>query len=274
MKTITKSKYLIIWLIIWLSIISFWVYATSTQPWAIWSLFYKKTSISSFDESRTYRLHWDAIADNTIDNSEIENDEDYLVKSVSLWDSNTKLSKWSLNSLNIQTANWYISIWPMNSSYSHFITWQPKFYFNKRITINEWILSSYDEDLQLQTAWSTKIFIEKDNWNIGIWTTSPSQKLEIMWNIKLKSNSPTIYYDDMDHNNFIQHINNNRVYWMYDANDNNYWDDWDDDRIVMYGTSWGLRLWIWTSYPTQKLDVRWNIYVNWSVKTTCIWNCY
>ena len=67
MKTkITKSKYFIFWLIVWLSLLWTWVYATVTEAWTLWSLFEKVGS--------SYKLLWDNIKDNTIDSSEIENE--------------------------------------------------------------------------------------------------------------------------------------------------------------------------------------------------------
>ena len=47
---------------------------------------------------------------------------------------------------------------------------------------------------------------------------------------------------------------------MYDRDNDDNWNDWDDDRIVFRAgtdnTQW-LMLWIWTSTPNEKLTVNW-----------------
>jgi hypothetical protein len=141
-------------------------------------------------------------------------------------------------------------------------------------------LASKDNYTEFRINNSTKMRINS-NGNVGIWITSPEAKLDVNWTLLIrwqryhKNTAPTTYYQDTDHNNFIQHVNSNIMYWMYDRNDNNSWDDWNDDRIVFkWGTnSQWLMLWIWTSSPTTKLDVIWNIKAS-KVKTTCIWNCF
>jgi hypothetical protein len=57
--------------------------------------------------------------------------------------------------LKIQTTGGYVAIGPDNSSWMHFTTDRNSFYFNKKITVNEGIVDSYDEDLQLRRAAST-----------------------------------------------------------------------------------------------------------------------
>ena len=59
------------------------------------------------------------------------------------------------NVLRIQTSSGYIDLGPNNTSYAHIQTDLSKFYFNKKIIVNEGIISSYDEDLVLQRASST-----------------------------------------------------------------------------------------------------------------------
>lgn len=46
----------------------------------------------------------------------------------------------------------YTQIGSANSGYSHFQTDRPAYYFNKRITVDEGVVSSYNEDLVLQRA--------------------------------------------------------------------------------------------------------------------------
>lgn len=46
-------------------------------------------------------------------------------------------------------SNGYVEIGPSNTSYSHFSTDRARYYFNKRIIVDEGIVSSYNEDLKL-----------------------------------------------------------------------------------------------------------------------------
>jgi hypothetical protein len=55
---------------------------------------------------------------------------------IQLTDANTKLLEGTSNSVRVQTNNGYVDIGPMNSSFSHFLTDRPQFYFNKQITID------------------------------------------------------------------------------------------------------------------------------------------
>ena len=94
MKTkIIKSKYFILWLIVWLSLLWTWVYASVTGAWTLWSLFEKVGSV--------YRLIWDNIKDNTVDSSEIEN-ETLLSEDIKNWEvKNVDLADNSVNSAKV-----------------------------------------------------------------------------------------------------------------------------------------------------------------------------
>ena len=70
-------------------------------------------------------------------------------------DSNTRISEGAANSVKIQTNNGYVDIGAMNGSYCHLQTDRANFYFNKRLTVDEGIVQSYDEDLQLRRAASS-----------------------------------------------------------------------------------------------------------------------
>ena len=58
----------------------------------------------------------------------------------------------------------YIKLGPTNSSYAHFETDRGKFYFNRELIVNEGIVSSYDENLDLRRAENSndRIVIEAD----------------------------------------------------------------------------------------------------------------
>jgi hypothetical protein len=78
---------------------------------------------------------------------------------INLNDSNTLISEGTGNAVKVTTDSGYIEIGPQNSGYSHFITDRSSYYFNKRLIVDEGIISSYDEDLVLQRATTTKVTI-------------------------------------------------------------------------------------------------------------------
>ena len=57
--------------------------------------------------------------------------------------------------LKITTSNGYIDIGAGSASYLHITTDRPSFYFNKKLVVNEGIVQSYDEDLNLNRVGST-----------------------------------------------------------------------------------------------------------------------
>lgn len=70
-------------------------------------------------------------------------------------DGNTIISEGSGNSVRVQTDSGNVDIGPMNTVYCHLQTDRPAYYFNKRITVDEGIVDSYNEDLQLRRASSS-----------------------------------------------------------------------------------------------------------------------
>jgi hypothetical protein len=105
----------------------------------------------------------------------------------------------------------------------------------------------------------------KSNWtkiyyndgNVGIGTTSPSTKLEINWTTRISWTSANIQLNDTNGDNFLMHVNDDRLYFMHDDNRNMSRDDGEENRVVMHGVGWEVRLGIGTSSPNSKLDVRW-----------------
>ena len=94
--------------------------------------------------------------------------------------------------LQIQTNYGYTKIGPQNSSYAHFNTDRSKYYFDKRIIVDEGILSSYNEDLSLQTSQTERIRINNSNGYVGIGTSTPSVPLHVsgsLLKIRLESSS-------------------------------------------------------------------------------------
>ena len=59
------------------------------------------------------------------------------------------------NTLKHTNTNGYIQFGPANTAYAHIQSDRPQFYFNKKLIVDEGIVSSYDEDLVLKRASST-----------------------------------------------------------------------------------------------------------------------
>ena len=57
--------------------------------------------------------------------------------------------------LEIETDTGYVRIGSQTSTYTHFYTDRGKYYFNKELVVDEGIINSYNEDLQLGRAFST-----------------------------------------------------------------------------------------------------------------------
>ena len=73
------------------------------------------------------------------------------------------------NSLKITTPTGYVSIGAGNATFAHLQTDRGIFYFNRRITVDEGIISSYDENLILQSPVNTtRLTINKDTGLVSI----------------------------------------------------------------------------------------------------------
>ena len=72
-------------------------------------------------------------------------------------------------SLKITTPSGYVSIGAGNATFAHLQTDRGIYYFNKRISVDEGIISSYDEDLVLQSPMNTnRITINKTTGLVSI----------------------------------------------------------------------------------------------------------
>jgi hypothetical protein len=92
--------------------------------------------------------------------------------------------------LRIENGGTYLAIEQQNSSYTHFYTSAPKYYFDKTVELGDGILSSYSTtDLQLKTNATTRIraFNSTGNILIGTGTADPSVKLYVDGEIKAKT---------------------------------------------------------------------------------------
>jgi hypothetical protein len=100
-------------------------------------------------------------------------------------DSNLQLTLNNNNVLRINNSRGNVSIGPVNTSFCHFNTDRPKYYFNKMIEINGSI-NSYRRDLQLNPSGyiSNGMIIKKDTGYVGIKTQNPTQALEVNGYVK------------------------------------------------------------------------------------------
>ena len=92
--------------------------------------------------------------------------------------------------LKVSTDHGYVAIGPSNTSFSHFTTDRDRYYFNKKLIIDEGIVSAYnDHDLILTTGSSpttssTGVFIKNTTHEVGINNNAPSEALDVTGNIK------------------------------------------------------------------------------------------
>lgn len=86
--------------------------------------------------------------------------------------------------LKIETTKGWVNIGPQNADWSHFTTDRPKFYFNKEIRVNGGKIGSHNtQNLSLCVGGSSKMVI-MSNGNVGIGTTAPKAKLDVVGDIK------------------------------------------------------------------------------------------
>ena len=152
MKKIVKTKYFIIWLIVWISLLSIWTYASVTWAGTLWSLFEKVWTV--------YRFVWDNIKDNTVDSSEIEDNtltaDDLADNSVWSWElANNAVDTNAIQDkvvTSIKIADWVI---PNKVS---------------DLTNDKWYLTGFVESdpLSLKIDWNTI----KKSWYLKIWNST------------------------------------------------------------------------------------------------------
>lgn len=65
--------------------------------------------------------------------------------------------------LRLTTGSGYVDLGAQNTSYSHFNTDRGKFFFNKRLIVDEGIISSYNEDIEIQRQSSAYSYLRLDS---------------------------------------------------------------------------------------------------------------
>ncbi|MCP4442201.1 MAG: tail fiber domain-containing protein [Aureispira sp.] len=143
--------------------------------------------------------------------------------------------------LEIQTNYGYTRIGPANTGWSHFATDRPRYYFDKGITVDQGLVGSYNENLQLQTSGTTRMTILTANGYVGVNNGAPATTFHIN---QLSTSSATAGLR-------LQHNNNGTHWTMYTANTNNLW--------FMYNG--GLQSWIQPNgtYSTSDRRLKSNI---------------
>jgi len=81
--------------------------------------------------------------------------------------------------INIDSGNGYIHVGAQNSTWAHLTTDRHSFYMNKRLTVNEGIINSYDEDLIFQTAGVSRVRISKDNGDFLVYGNIESKAIKV-----------------------------------------------------------------------------------------------
>ena len=96
--------------------------------------------------------------------------------------------------LKVTTSYGYVNVGPYNASYAHFVTDRGRFYFNKKIIIDEGVISSYDENLVLATNAGNDEHVHiTTSGKVGIGTDNPDSLLHVAG-----SGIPTIKLQDTD----------------------------------------------------------------------------
>ena len=81
--------------------------------------------------------------------------------------------------IRIESPSGWMDIGAQNSSWAHITTDREKFYFNKRLYVNEGLVSSYDEDLQLQTLGITRMTLRKSDGAVIVPGNFESNKVKV-----------------------------------------------------------------------------------------------
>jgi len=161
--------------------------------------------------------------------------------------------------LRITSSTGYTEIGPKNTSYSHFYTDRDRYYFNKKIIVDEGVIASYNEDLVLATDIDEeRIRIKADDGHIGIGTGSPAGPLHVQNNDNSPGGAIQIWGADTGAN--LRNVsllapetdNTSAPFTFYTNNSWNFRVDSTDALTIDYSGDVGIR----TSSPQASLDIQ------------------
>ena len=82
-----------------------------------------------------------------------------------------------------------LEIGPKNQWWSHFLTSQEKYYFDKPVAVAGGQIASYEGDLNLLTnlnaGGNPRVTIANESGNVGVGTTNPSERLHVDGNVRV-----------------------------------------------------------------------------------------
>ncbi|MCR9133506.1 MAG: hypothetical protein NXI08_13055 [bacterium] len=137
--------------------------------------------------------------------------------------------------LRISTGYGYMDIGPKNTNWAHFNTDRPRFYFDKEIRINTGYIGSYDENLYLRTSGSTRMTINNSNGYVGIGTSSPTYKLDVIGDIGV---SQYLRHND-DTNTYVRFQSDDLQF--YAGGDQVLRADEDSSPTLTFGSVWDTK---------------------------------
>jgi hypothetical protein len=91
--------------------------------------------------------------------------------------------------LRINSTHGYIDVGPQNTSWAHFQTNMPRFFFNKGITVDEGLIGTYNDDMQLQTTGTTRMTISNTTGDVTI-GSGTSGNLTVAGTLRLNNVNP------------------------------------------------------------------------------------
>ena len=114
-----------------------------------------------------------------------------------------------------------------------------------------WDIGHTSSDFQIQSQTGGTIMHLNYDGNVGIGTTGPSEKLEVVGNIQVSGTYPIIKFSDYNNNPDFSLIGANGKFIVYDATNNL-------DRFLIDSSG---NVGIGTNIPNEKLDVRGKVYI-------------
>ena len=134
-------------------------------------------------------------------------------------ESGPTLTSGGSTELTITTDYGNMQIGPRNASYGHIYTDRDKFYFNKKLIVDEGIVSAYsDHDLILTTGSgpttsSTGVFIKNSTHEVGIGTNTPAAKLDVSGYVRANYGN-YLGYKNADVHDYDSSTSTSTYYWI------------------------------------------------------------